>query len=219
MTYQSPFITLYEAMQLIAERLEENEKEPLLNHLSQAGRARYWEQLDRSKIELVKALADGKIKSEGQLNIIGDIKEFTHGDKVFEKTRFSKINEFSAIGREWWAAIGLEVEIHWFGCMLKREKSNAEELIRFVRVHKKDISLLWPSPELNPAKTISASRKKCQEWLVSEMNKSPSPRPKAELFADCPYTISERQFDLAFSEAAASAAPEWGKPGRRKNRT
>jgi hypothetical protein len=76
---------------------------------------------------------------------------------------------------------------------------------------------LWPA-----AKRTAAVQTRCQEYLVTEMNRSPgrAPKPKRELLADCLahfQGLSERGFERAWANAIKlTGAVGWSKAGRRR---
>jgi hypothetical protein len=79
------------------------------------------------------------------------------------------------------------------------------------------IRKLWPA-----AKRTAAAAMRCQEYLLTEMNRSPdrAPKPKHALFADCQARfpgLSERGFERARASAIRqTGAVGWGKAGRRR---
>jgi hypothetical protein len=76
---------------------------------------------------------------------------------------------------------------------------------------------LWPA-----AKPTAAAEKRCQEYLVAEMQESldRAPKPKRELFADCQVRfpgLSGRGFERAWADAIRrTGAVGWAKAGRRR---
>lgn len=79
------------------------------------------------------------------------------------------------------------------------------------------IRKLWPA-----AKQTAAAAMRCQEYLLTEMNRSPdrAPKPKRELFADCQARfagVSGRGFERAWANAIKqTGAVGWAKAGRRR---
>jgi hypothetical protein len=76
---------------------------------------------------------------------------------------------------------------------------------------------LWPA-----AKRTAAAQTRCQEYLVTEMSRSPAraPKPKRELLAECLahfQGLSERGFERAWANAIKrTGAVGWSKAGRRR---
>jgi hypothetical protein len=77
--------------------------------------------------------------------------------------------------------------------------------------------------KLRPAaKRTAAAQTRCQEYLVTEMNRSPdrAPKLKRELLADCLahfQGLSERGFERAWANAIkVTGAVGWSKAGRRR---
>jgi hypothetical protein len=76
---------------------------------------------------------------------------------------------------------------------------------------------LWPA-----AKRTVAAQTRCQEYLVTEMKRSPdrAPKPKPDFLADCQARfpgLSERGFERAWANAIElTGAVRWRKAGRRR---
>ena len=76
---------------------------------------------------------------------------------------------------------------------------------------------LWPA-----AKRTGAAEKRCEEYLIAKMNRSPNraPKPKSDCLADCQARfpgLSERGFERAWANAIRlTGAAGWSKAGRRR---
>ena len=73
---------------------------------------------------------------------------------------------------------------------------------------------LWPA-----AKQTAAAAMRCQEYLLTEMNRSPdrAPKPKRDLLADCQARfagVSERGFERAWANAIKHDRRGWLGQGR-----
>jgi len=79
------------------------------------------------------------------------------------------------------------------------------------------VTKLWPA-----AKRTAAAETRCQDYLVTEMNRSPNraPKPRSEFLTDCQARfpgVSERGFGRAWANAIKlTGAVGWSKAGRRR---
>jgi hypothetical protein len=102
-------------------------------------------------------------------------------------------------------------------CIIAQRLGHPHTRLLDVTVPAAKVRKLWPA-----AKRTRAAEKRCEEFLVAEMNRSPdrAPEPKSDYLADCQARfpgLGERGFERAWANAIRlTGAAGWSKAGRRR---
>jgi hypothetical protein len=100
--------------------------------------------------ELLRALADGDLTAEGRLSVRSrkwaPIDGFLSGKGLFREVFVptGPLNARAPVGREWWQAVGIEVELQTPGWVLFRDLGAQVQCVLQTKVKTTDVERLWP---------------------------------------------------------------------------